>query len=140
MSIKTLNPYLNFNGTASKAIKLYESALGAKTEAIQHFGDAAGMNVPADQKGRVLHAVLRLGGGTIMISDSMPDNPVPAGGNVHVSLDIDDPVDEQKKFDALAAGGKVTMPLADQFWGARFGMVTDAFGINWMLNCTLKKG
>src|SRR6185369_15938178 len=60
MSIKTLNPYLNFNGTAAKAIKLYESALGAKTEAIQHFGDAPGMNVPADQKGRVLHAVLRL--------------------------------------------------------------------------------
>lgn len=139
MSIKALNPYLNFNGTAEKAIKLYESALGAKTEALQRFGEIPGMNVPADQKGRVIHAALRIGPGTVMISDTMPDQPVATEGNAHVMLEFDDVADQKKKFDALAAGGKVTMPLADMFWGARFGMLTDAHGVRWMFNCTTKK-
>jgi PhnB protein len=138
MPITTLNPYLNFNGTADQAIKLYESALGAKTEVIQRFGDMAGADVPAEQKNRVIHAALRIGGGTLMISDTMPDRPVPPAGNVHVILEFDDPAEETKKFEALAAGGQITMPLADMFWGAKFGMVTDAYGISWMFNCTRK--
>jgi len=138
MAIKGFNPYLNFNGTAEKAIKLYESALGAKTEHIQRFGDAPGMDVPPEAKGRVLHAALRLGEAVIMISDTMVGQTVPSGGNMHINLNVDDLDDQKKKFDALAAGGKVTMPLQDTFWGARFGMLTDAYGINWMFNCEKK--
>jgi len=52
---------------------------------------------------------------------------------------FDDPADLQRKFDALAAGGKVTMPVQDTFWGAKFGMLTDAFGINWMFNAETRK-
>jgi PhnB protein len=139
MAIKNLNPYLNFNGTAAKAIELYEKALGAKVESVMRFGEARGMDVPPDSKDRVMHASLRLGDGVVMLSDTMPNMPPPAGNNVHVSLNCDDVVDMTKKFEALAAGGKVAMPLQDTFWGAKFGMLIDAFGIHWMFNCEAKK-
>lgn len=139
MSIKSASPYLNFNGTAAKAIKLYERALGAKTETIMPFSEAPGMDKTPELKDRVMHASLRIDDAVIMMSDTMPDRPASAGGNVHVSLTWDDVADMTKKFNALAEGGKVTMPLQDAFWGAKFGMLTDAFGINWMFNCELKK-
>ncbi len=139
MSIKNLNPYLCFNGTADKAIKLYESALGAKAESVSRFGDVPGMDFAPEHKSRVMHALLRIGEGVVMISDSQPNTPVATEGNVQVSLQFDEVADMAKKFDALAAGGKVTMPLQDTFWGAKFGMLTDAYGVRWMFNCEIKK-
>ncbi len=136
MAIKQLNPYLNFNGTADKAIQLYQRALDAKVDSIMRFGDAAA-NMPIEpaDKNRVMHARLQVGGGMFMISDTMPNTPVSSGGNVHITLDFDNADDMSKKFDALSAGGKVTRPLQNTFWGARFDMLTDAYGINWMFNC-----
>jgi PhnB protein len=140
MAIKKLNPYLNFDGTAEQAIKLYERALGAKTENIMRFGDMpGGQATPPETKNRVMHAVLQLDGGTLMVSDTQPGMPLVAGSNVHVTVDFDDPVQMGRSFEALAAGGKVTMPLQDTFWGAKFGMVVDPFGISWMFNCENKK-
>ena|SRR5262245_61255267 len=139
MAIKKLNPYLNFNGTAEKAIKLYESALGAKTDNVMRFGDAQGMDTAPEHKNRIMHAVLHIGDGVLMLSDGRPNVPVQVGDNLHVTVDFDDVADMTKKFNALAAGGKVTMPLNDTFWGAKFGMLTDAFGINWMFNCETRK-
>jgi PhnB protein len=139
MSIKSASPYLSFNGDAAKAIKLYQQALGAKTEAVMPFSEAQGMDIAPEHKNRVMHASLRIDDAVIMMSDTMPDQPVAAGGNVQVSLTCDDVADMTTKFDALAAGGKVTMPLQDVFWGAKFGMLTDAFGIHWMFNCVTKK-
>ncbi len=86
-----------------------------------------------------MHASLRIDDAVIMMSDTMPDRPVTSGGNVHVSLTCNDVADLTKKFDGLAAGGRVTMPLQDAFWGAKFGMLTDAFGIPWMFNCDTKQ-
>jgi PhnB protein len=138
MAIKQLNPYLNFNGTAAKAIKLYETALGAKAENVMRWGEAPGATVTPETKDRVMHARLRIGDGILMISDSRPDQPVAVGDNLHVTLDFDDAADMARRFDALSAGGKITMPLQDTFWGARFGMLTDKFGIPWMVNCEKK--
>lgn len=140
MSIKQLNPYLNFDGTAGEAIQLYERALGAKIENVQRFADIPGGKPAAGNAQRVMHALLRVGAGVLMISDTQPGMPLAVGSNVHVCLDFDDPAEMSGRFDALAAGGKVTMPLQDTFWGAKFGMLTDAFGISWMFNCELKKG
>jgi PhnB protein len=139
MAIKKLNPYLNFNGTADKAIKLYETALGARTEHVMRFGDVAGIKTEPQHKDRIMHALLRIGEGVIMLSDSMPGVSVSPGGSVQVTLDFDDPADMGRKFEALSAGGQVTFPLHDAFWGAKFGMLTDAFGIQWMFNCDVKK-
>jgi PhnB protein len=139
MAIRQLNPYLNFDGTAEKAIKLYESALGAKSDNLMRFGDTPGTDVRPEYKSRVMHARLHVGQGLIMVSDTPPGMPVATDSNTHVCLDFDDTTDMAKKFDALSRGGKVTMPLQDTFWGARFGMLTDEYGIKWMFNCEQKK-
>ena len=135
MAIKQLNPYLNFGGNAAQAIAFYEKALGAKTETSQTFGDVPGMPAAAENKDRIMHALLKLGAGTIMISDGPPGLPIPTDSNVHVTLDFEDAGEMQQRFDALSAGGTVTMPLQDTFWGARFGMLKDKFNISWMFNC-----
>jgi PhnB protein len=138
MSITNLNPYLNFNGEADKAIKLYEKALGARAENVMRWGDmpqGEGGQIKPEHKNRVMHALLHLGKGELMVADTMPDQPARPGDNAHVNLSFDDISDMQRKFDALAEGGQITMPLQDTFWGARFGMLKDAFGVQWMFNC-----
>jgi len=137
MAIKMVNPYLFFNGTAVKALELYKNALGARAANVSTFGEAPG--TPPASANLIMHATLDIDGQTVMLSDSMPGQPFAAGGNVQVCLNLDDVGETQKKFDALAAGGTVTMPLQDTFWGARFGTLTDAFGVQWMFNCELKK-
>lgn len=139
MSLKSLNPYINFNGTAEKAIQLYETALGAKAANIMRYGDMPGNKQPEETKRFVMHAALSVGEGTIMISDVPPNTPAPTQGNVHIALHYTDPPEMAKAFEALSAGGEVTQPLTDTFWGAKFGMLTDAFGVNWMFNCELKR-
>jgi PhnB protein len=69
----------------------------------------------------------------------MPGMPFTPGNNVHVNIDCESVDEIEKAFGALSQGGQVTMPLADQFWGARFGMLIDKFGIHWMMNCELPK-
>jgi PhnB protein len=85
-----------------------------------------------------MHALLRIGPGVVMVSDTMPGQPLPRGANIHVCLDFDDVDDLRRRFEALAAGGTITMPLQDTFWGATFGILVDAYGVGWMLNCTKK--
>src|SRR4051812_12099695 len=130
MPVTQLNPYLNFNGNAAKAIQHYERALGAKVESLMRFGDVQGTPSAPEHKDLVMHAVLKIDGQVIMASDTRPDVPVSPGTNVHITLNFDQPGDMAGRFDALAAGGTVSMPLADTFWGARFGMLTDAYGVN----------
>src|SRR5882672_12911120 len=108
MAIKQLNPYLNFNGDAAKAATFYESALGAKIEHLSRFGDMPGATATPETKDRVLHGLLRLGSGTIMLSDIQPGMTHTPGTNMYVCLDFDDADEMGKKFDALSAGGKVT--------------------------------
>jgi len=136
MSVNTLNPYVHFAGNAAEAIKLYESALGAKVEGLMHWGDMPGGKVPEQDKTRVMHAALRVNGNLLMVSDSPS---VDRGHNVDIALDFGDPAEMSKGFDALASGGKVVAPISDMFWGAKFGALTDCFGVTWMLNCAIKK-
>ncbi len=139
MAITQLNPYLMFDGTAEQAIQLYERALGARVEgAVMRFGEAPGVECAPADRNRVMHAMLQVGGGVVFVSDTMPGQPSARGGNVEVCLQLDDPADLDRKFAALAAGGKVTMAPHDAFWGARFGTLTDAFGVQWMFNCPKK--
>jgi PhnB protein len=69
----------------------------------------------------------------------MPSHPYVEGTNNYVCLNFDDAGDMTTKFNALADGGKVDQPVVDTFWGAKFGMLTDAYGIRWMFNCPLQK-
>jgi PhnB protein len=141
MSIRKISPYLNFDGKGEQAMKFYESVLGAKLEQLSRMGDVPDAKASPEDKSRLMHALLRFeNGDAIMASDTMKGEAFSVGNNVHVTLDFTDIDEMAKKFEALAAGGKVNMPLNDAFWGARFGMLVDKFGIHWMFNCELKKG
>ncbi|HTA41844.1 MAG TPA: VOC family protein [Bryobacteraceae bacterium] len=139
MNVVRLNPYINLNGTAQKAIDLYQRALGAKVETVMRFGDMPGPDTPPDQKDKIMHAALQVNGNSLMISDVPSSEAALPEGHVKIAVHFTDPEETAKAFDALSSGGKVTQPLVDTFWGAKFGMVTDAYGVSWMFNCELKK-
>lgn len=136
--MKNLNVYLTFSGTCKDALALYKEALGGEIVSLQTFGEAPTPNIPDDQKNNVMHAEFRAGDIYFMASDSMPEQPVILGNAVTLSIGLDSLEEQESIFSKLSDGGAVTMPLQDTFWGARFGMLTDKFGINWMLNCDKK--
>ncbi len=139
MTLKALNAYLILDGTAQQAIDLYTKALGAKAAAVMRYGDMPGNQQPEATKSYVMHAKLDLAGTSIMLSDAPPGKGHTRVEQVQLCLDYTDPAEQARAFDALAQGGKITNPLADMFWGARWGTVVDRFGIAWMLNCEHKK-
>ena len=141
MPITKLIPALAFDGTAAQAIKLYEKALGAKTETVMRFGDAPAMGhiTAPEAKDRIMHSLVHIGAGLVMIMDAPPSAIVATESNVQISLEFDSVAELTKSFDALAAGGKITMAIHDAFWGSKFGMLTDPYGIRWMLSCDPKK-
>ena len=134
-----LVPYLNFAGNAEEALNLYKDALGGEVLMISRYGDSP-MPSDEDWKQKLMHARLQFGDGNlIMISDTMKGNLVSTHGNIQLSLGLKEEEKTKEVFDKLADGGKVTMPLAKQFWGDTFGMLQDKFGVSWMLNCEVKK-
>lgn len=131
--MEAITPYLNFNGNAREALSFYENALGGKTVQLGTFGDA---NMAQDEstKDKVLHAIFEAGALRFMVSDCPPGVSVHSGDQVSLSLNFTDAEHIEKTFAALSAGGTITMPLQDTFWGARFGMTKDKFGVHWMFN------
>ena len=129
-----LTPYIMFNGNCEEAMNFYAGALGGEIKEFSRYegSPAEGMS---DDKSKVMHARMVAGDSSIMGADAQQ----PAqGNNVHLSLNFDSVEKGEKIFAALSEGATVTMPLQDTFWGARFGMLTDKFGINWMVNCDKK--
>jgi PhnB protein len=136
--MEAIVPYLNFNGNAAEALAFYSKALNGAIIFQQTFGESP-MESSADMKDKIMHASFKAGDLTIMVSDCPPNMSVTDGTNLSLSLNFNDPVLMEKTFNALSDGGKVSMPLQDTFWGARFGMFTDKFGFHWMFNHDLKK-
>lgn len=130
----TLVPYLNFDGNTAEAMEFYRSILGG--DLYQQTFAEAGMAKDPAMANRVMHASLTSGSIVIMASDNPGTGPFVPGNNVHLSLNGEaaDEAELRIAFDRLAAGGTLTMPLARQFWGDTFGMLTDRFGIHWMMN------
>src|ERR1700744_4606899 len=128
-----LNVYLNYNGQAEEAMNFYANATGGKVLQLGRFSEA-GMPVEEQDKNKVMHGQVEVNGHVIMFSDVHSKDNVTFGNNFSVALDYKNEADQEKAFNALSEGGKVTMPLQDTFWGAKFGMLTDKFGVNWMFN------
>lgn len=135
--------YLNFQGHTEAAFKFYKSVFGTEFEGpIQYLRDVpAAPDMPpmsAEDGGKVLNVVLPiLGGHRLMGTDSLESlgQKVTFGNNISLNLEPDTRAETQRLFDALAAGGKVEMPLQEMFWGAYFGSLTDQYGVQWMFNC-----
>ncbi len=130
--MKEIATYLNFDGNCREAMTFYKECLGAELH-LMPFSEMPGDH-PPESKHRIMHARLAKGAMAIMASDTMPGMPLHQGNNFSISIQCDSQHEIDSFFAALSEGGKVTMPLQDQFWGARFGMVTDRFGIQWMFN------
>jgi len=130
-----LNPYLYFNGQCQAAFKFYEQVLSGKIEAIMsHAGTPAEEHVPANWRDKVLHVRMTVGDTVLMASDAPPDHYEKPQG-FSVTVQIKDPVEAERIFNALAENGSVQMPFQETFWATRFGMCVDRFGIPWMVNC-----
>ena len=136
--MEAIVPYLNFNGNAAEALVFYSKALNGSVLFQQSFGESP-MDSPAEMKDKIMHATFKAGDLTIMASDCMPGQPLVAGTNVSLSLNFGDIAGIEKTFAAMLEGSIITMPLQDTFWGARFGMLTDKFGLHWMFNHDIKK-
>ena len=130
-----LTPYIHFAGNAEEALNFYKEVLDGEIVMISRYGDSP---VPADEdyKQKIIHARLVFAGNMIMISDTFKGNAVQTNGNIQLSIDMPDKVQMETMFSKLAAGGRITMPLQDQFWGDTFGMLEDKFGVSWMFNHT----
>jgi PhnB protein len=130
-----LSPHLNFNGNCETAFKFYEKCLGAKiTFMMPYEGSPLANEVPAEWRGKILHASLQVGDALILGADAPPGRYEKPQG-FSVTLSPKDPAEAERIFVGLSDGGRVTMPMQETFWAARFGMLVDQFGIPWMINC-----
>ena len=130
-------PYLTFDGTARAAFAFYAEVLGGKLEFAQSFGESPMKDgVPKEFQDRLMHATLSLPDGKLMASDAGPWAPFKGPmQSCSLSLHYPDAAHGKRVFDSLSAGGKVTMPFEKTFWADGFGMLTDKFGVAWMVNC-----
>ena len=135
----TLNPYLTLNGNCEEAFNFYKSIFGGEFRQISKFGDMPpmpGHEMPEEEKKRVLHVSLPISKETILMGSdsSLRMGEVKMGDHMSLSIGADSKEEADRIFNGLATGGKITMPIADMFWGAYFGMLDDKFGFSWMVN------
>lgn len=137
--------YLNFPGTAEQAFAFYQSVFMTDyIGPIVRFKDGPADGPPLSEadKELVLHMELPILGGLVLMATDAPESmgmSVNSGNQVHINLEPDTRAEAERLFNALSAGGKVSMPLQDMFWGAYFGSFTDQYGVCWMVNCSQTK-
>ena len=140
MSEKLIQPYLFFGGRCEEALEFYESAIGAEIEMKMLYKASpeavAPDMIPEGYEGKVMHASFRVGGSLVMASDGCGESL--AFGGFSLSLSVETEAEADRAFNALADGGKVIMPLSKTFWSPRFGMLTDRFGLGWMVSVEKK--
>jgi PhnB protein len=135
-STMQLNPYLTFNGQCEAAFKYYAKVLGGNIEAmIPYKGSPVEEQVPPEFSSKILHARLSVDNGVLMGSDDGQPGRYEEPKGISVALNLSNPADAERIFQALSVNGKVKMPFQETFWAARFGTLVDQFGIPWMLNC-----
>jgi PhnB protein len=130
-----ITPYLNFNGQCEEAFQYYEKHLGGKITFKMTFGESPmAAEAPAGWGGKLMHATLAIGDGLLQGADGYGEHYQKPQG-FSIALSPADAAEAERIFAALADGGTVGMALQQTFWALRFGMVTDRFGIPWMVNC-----
>lgn len=134
----TLNPYLNFDGNTEEAFHFYKSVFGGEfIGGIHRFKDSPeGADVPSRDKDKIMHIALPIGKGNMLMGTDVLESmrqKLTTGNNFSLSIHVDSAAEADKLFRALSDGGAPTMPMEQTSWGY-FGMCTDKFGIQWMVN------
>lgn len=132
-------PHLRFNdGKCAEAVEFYKNVFGGELT-IQKVSDTDFANeMPAENRNRIMHAELKIKGLTIFASDMMRDKAT-VGDNISLGLDCESREEIESLFDKLSAGGEVFMPIEKPYWGGLFGVVTDKYGVEWMLAVDQKR-
>lgn len=137
MPQSNIEPYLNFDGRCEEALEFYKKALGAEVTALLRMKDnpqpSEECRPAPENANKVMHSVVKIGSSTFMASDCESKGQATFKG-ISLSLNVPDEAAADKAFAALSDGGKVGMPLTKTFWSPRFGMVTDRFGVEWLVN------
>jgi PhnB protein len=128
-----INAYLNFSGNCREALSFYKDSLGGELSLQTVEGSPMEAGCPGAMKHQILHGSLTKNGLILMGSDMVGPEGLIQGNNISLSLSCSSEKEINHFFSALSAGGKVIEPLKLQFWGAMFGVLTDKFGIRWML-------
>ena len=131
-----LVPYLYFDGTCAEAMRFYERTLGGTIDMLQTHAESpmAGRTAPENAH-RVLHATLSVNGQHLMAADTFTDQPYEGMKGFSLALNYPTLAEGKPVFDALAAGGRIVMPLEKTYWADGFGMLVDKFGTPWAFNC-----
>jgi PhnB protein len=133
-----INPYLNFNGKTEEAFNFYKSVFGGEFVTLQRIKDTPESgNFPANEQNRVMHVSLPIGKNTILMASDILESmghKLSMGNNFSISVSAESEKEADKIFKGLSAGGKVTMAMEKAFWGSYFGMLTDKFGVQWMVS------
>jgi PhnB protein len=130
-----IQPYLFFNGRCEEAIAFYQQTLGAEVQMLMRFKEAPDMPpgaIPPGGEDKVMHATLKIGQSTVMMSDGHCSG-TPAFEGFSLSFAVADAAAADRMFTALGAGGTVQMPLGKTFWSPCFGMLKDRYGVAWMV-------
>ena len=129
-----LDSYLFFNGNCGDAMRFYQKTIGGQMVSMMTYGESPDPSqCGADGKDRIMHAHLLIDGRNLMASDAPPGQQMPAPSGFALSLNYPSASEAGKVFNQLADGGKVTMSMSKTFWIESFGMVTDKFGVPWMV-------
>ena len=135
----TTNTYLNFNGNCEEAFNFYKSVFGGEFNYLGRFGDmpaSEDYKVSEADKNKVMHVSLPIGSSILMGSDTGGEwaPGFVLGNNFSISVTANSKEEADTLFNGLSDGAKITMPMASTFWGDYFGMLTDKFGVNWMIS------
>lgn len=141
-----VSTYLNFGRNTEVAFNFYRSVFGTEFNGhIARFKDIPPQEGMPPMHNSVMdlvmHIELPITGGHVLMGTDAPEEmgfKINFGNNVHINLEPDSKEEAKRIFDKLSVGGNVSMPLADMFWGAYFGSLTDKYGVNWMVNCNTK--
>ncbi|MES2736387.1 MAG: VOC family protein [Verrucomicrobiota bacterium] len=142
MKTSIVQPYLFFSGRCEEALEFYREAIAAKIEMVMRFSESPeppppDMLAPGFEN-KVMHASFRVGDTVVMASDGCGEVESFAGFSLSLGVATEEEADA--RFNALAAGGEVTMPMGKTFWSPRFGMLKDKFGIGWMVTVITECG
>jgi PhnB protein len=130
--------YIHFlDGQAEEALNFYKAVTGGEIIMVSRVGDGP-LDVPAHLKNRIMHARLQIGETVLYLSDTFDENKTVKGNNIALSLHVGSPAEVDELFGKLSQDGKAILPPNDAFWGARFSMLQDKFGVNWMVSCELE--
>lgn len=142
----TVNVYLTFNGNCEAAFNFYKSVFGGEFPYIGRFNEmppGEGKPMPEEDGNLIMHVSLPISAETMLMGSDTGGEWAPnykQGNNFSISVTASSAEEAERIFNALAEGGKVTMPLAKTFWADNFGMLEDKFGINWMVSYSERQG